>query len=259
MAREARKKSRTGIYFIHINWKENFKPFKDRNDYNFAINYLYISSLKYSCDIFAYSFDNLCARFIIQENIYENCPKFIQSFLSSFSSEINKKYQRRGGITKDRYISIPIEESSSLLQAVLFIHNTSSCHEHSSADEYVSNKTNGICERQKFFSIIGLSNKEFEEAKENLYSLPKEFIKTCKRDNAYLKKLIKDNFGIQANQIKNLEKNKRDKILKDLRLKYYLTIKEIQAITGISGGIIAAAGNTPKKKSPVKQDEIWLL
>lgn len=259
MARKPRIRSRNGIYLIYLDWAEKVLVIKDSTDFDTILRCLKSSCEKYNCEIYAYAFNKKYAGLILREHSIGNCSRFIQGFLSVYSSIYNKKYSHNGKTTKDRFKSIPIENISLLPPLSAYIHNLAENDLYSSKNEYFSGTASRLCETKTILALCGNSKSEFAEIHAELSEIPYEFKHDKKITDKELKNLISNIYNINPSEIKKLPKNERDKILGELRKNNNITICELQRITGISRGIITRSTKDNISKTIKPKEEIWLL
>ena len=257
MSRKPRLKSKTGIYIVYIKWADKLEIIKNDNDFISLTDCIRASCSKYEYKVYAYTFNKEYAGIVLRENTPEGCSRFIQSFLSAYSAFYNKKYSRSGKIIKDRFKSIPIENTSLLPEIAAYLHNLSENPVYSSIPEYFESKTI-LCDTDALLFLVNNSLEQFKKLHAEISGIPKEYRYSVKRNNKEICELIKNTVNIKPGEIKHLAVKERNTVLKTLRTDAHITIGELQKATGISRGIITRSVKNDEN-IPKSQDEIWLL
>lgn len=122
MPRKPRLLSSTGIYHTVLRSVNQHIIFEEDSDYQKFLYILRDSKKKYSIDIYAYCIMDNHIHMLIKSSP-ENLAPFFQSLGTRFAQWYNNKYARIGHLFQDRYFSTAIENDSSFLSALVYIHN----------------------------------------------------------------------------------------------------------------------------------------
>jgi len=284
MARKPRTISKSGIYFVYLKPVSGIKLFNNTDNFTAFIKFLSECSKKYTCSILSYCLNYKNAYLMIKEYESGQFSLFMRRLLSSYALYYNKNNSRSGSVTADRFKSIPIETVSDCINVSVFIHQNAET-EYSSLKEYI-NQQDGICDTSYILQSIADTHITAVYKFQDMLNRKSEFNYEPKtRQKLSDEKIIKViNKYADIEMLKNMPKEKRNNILKNLRTKENLSIGEIQRLTGISRGIITRAYNSKKtiknidKKKSIpdttnykirndvitekiteKKEEIWLL
>ncbi len=253
MARQARKKSTTGIYHIMMRGINRQNIFEDKAD---CIRFLH--TLKQYKEISGYQIYAYC---LMGNHVHlllkvgeEPLEQVMRRICGSYVYWYNWKYQRIGNLFQDRFKSEPIENDSYFLTALRYIHQNplkaglvkniedyqwSSIREYTHISELVDNN----CALKMF-------NADREKAVISFI----QFCKTVSNEQCLEmedKQLLSDPEAIDlikhvcqvkgASDLQKLDKAVRNEYLKKLKEEYHLSIRQIERLTGINRGIIFKA------------------
>ncbi len=249
MARQAREKSSTGIYHIMlrgVNRQTIFKDDEDRQKLFETFNkFKDISNFQ----IYGYCFMGNHIHALLKEDS-EPLSICVKRISSSFVYWYNLKYDRRGHLFQERYKSETVEDDTYFLTVLRYIHQNPvkaeiaknvSDYKWSSYQEYVSKP---IITDTKF------ALKLFSNDKEKAISYFKKFNNHQNEDKCLdydeREQLTDDEIralllqqGIDNNtHFLTLNKETRNKILKNLKLVEGVTIRQLSRVTGISKSVI---------------------
>lgn len=249
MPRKARKKSSTGIYHVMLRGINRQIIFTDKEDYEKLIQK--IEEYKELCqyEIYAFCIMSNHIHLLIKEG-KEDLGIVFRRIGASYVYWYNLKYKRSGHLFQDRYRSEAVENEDYFLKVIRYIHqnpikagitNDLKKYPWSSYNEYFGK--NGICDidyvlsqfaddKKKAINLFEVFNNE-ENSDECL-----EYEELRKIDDTEATNTIIKLAGIESPiQIQNFEKDKRDKVIKELKNKG-LSIRQIERLTGISFGVI---------------------
>ena len=250
MARQARKKSSTGIYHIMMRSINRKRIFKDQADYTRFIQ----TMKKYSgYRIYAYCLMGNHVHLLLKVG-KEPLEQVMRRICGSFVYWYNLKYQRIGNLFQDRFKSEPIENDKYFLTVLRYIHqNPLKAGLVKSIEDYQWSSIGEYSNSSKFvFTDFALQMFD-ADPKEAV----KSFIQFCnavsdddcldiedKRQlsDAEATDLIKNVCKvINVSDIKNLDKTTRNEYLRQLKKEYHLSIRQIERLTGINRGVVLNA------------------
>ena len=250
MSRPAREISSTGLYHIIFRGMNHQNIFEEESDY---IKLLEITSKvkeEMKFEIYAYCLMTNHVHIFIKEKNEADIKKIMLKLLSTYVGWYNRKYLRNGSLIGNRYKSEPIENDKYVFALIKYIHNNPKkagmeenlgTYEWSSYNDYLSNN-NTITD--SYFLLEMLSGNR-ETAKKLFIDQHEE--ETEKFSLSEGKKLTDDQIKRKIKKVLGSEdiailstkpKNERNEILRKLKEKERLTIREIERNTGISRGII---------------------
>ena len=249
MPRQAREKSRTGIYHIMlrgINRQTIFKDDEDRQKLFESFNkFKEISNYQ----IYGYCFMGNHIHALLKEDS-EPLSICVKRISSSFVYWYNLKYERSGHLFQERFKSETVEDDTYFLTVLRYIHQnpvkagiakTVSDYKWSSYQEYVNK---AIITDTKF--ALKLFSNDREKAIQQFEKFNNQHNKDKCLDYEEKKRLTDDEIralllqqGIENNtRFNTLDKETRSKVLKNLKLTEGVTIRQLSKITGISRSVI---------------------
>jgi len=121
MPRTARKISSTNIYHVVIRGIDRQILFNEVYDYKKYLEILEFYKEECSFDLFAYCLMSNHIHLLIKIN---SCPLFktFHKINTRYATWFNMKYQRMGPLQQERFYSEPIEEKTTFLNALRYIH-----------------------------------------------------------------------------------------------------------------------------------------
>ena len=242
MARQARKKSQSGIYHIMLRGINKQIIFYDEQDYIMFIKALQAAKKVSDFDIYAYCIMNNHVHLLIKEN-EEALGTVMKRIACKFVYWYNLKYERVGHLFQDRYRSEPVESDAYFLSVLRYIHqNPVKAGIVSQCKEYDFSSYNW------YFKDSKLINKEFAFGimkKEQFIAFHNEEEKRSILDIEEQRKKISDEKAHRAfititgcqnqEQFKKFEREKKKEYGKQL-LSIGLSIRQIVECTGLSKG-----------------------
>ena len=121
MPRQARKKSKTGIYHIMLRGINQQQIFEDAEDYNRFLDV--VKDCKEICEfeLYAYCLMGNHVHLLIHEH-KESIEQIVKRIGSRFVYWYNVKYQRKGHLFQDRFKSEPVEDQRYFSTVLVYIH-----------------------------------------------------------------------------------------------------------------------------------------
>jgi REP element-mobilizing transposase RayT len=252
MSRTARDISENGIYHIMLRGINRQTIFEDDWDIERLIDTVkrYKSVSKY--ELYAYCFMNNHVHFLMKET-EEPVSISIKRISSSYVFWYNKKYERCGHLFQERFKSEVIDSDEYFLTVLRYIHQNpmkagivkdNSGYRWSSYSEYMGN-TNIV--------DIDFALDMFSPDRGSALTLFREFNSQHNNDmcmendekvrisDTELRKRLIEIGIINLNELGQLEKCRRDELLKKLKSVNGVTIRQLSRITGISKSIIERA------------------
>ncbi len=272
MPRFPRDKSDTGIYHIMVRGINKMSLFQEKYDkYKFLE---IISNMKSQGEysLYAYCIMDNHAHLLVKEEV-DPISRSMKRICVSYSYYYNKKHKRVGHVFQDRFKSEKIETDEYLLECIRYIHNNPvkasmvsepKNHKYSSYNIYIGKDNNELdiietgfplsvfseCKKQAlrqfidFSTDIGIDN-NFIDVDVDVDVDVDEIGEMVSYDNRNPISAIEDILNHYDHTIgtisslKNLKE--RNLILKSIKEKTDISIREISKITGISKDIIHRA------------------
>ena len=254
MPRDAREKSKSGIYHIILRGINKQTIFEDEEDAVKFLQTLEHYKEKSGYKIYGYCLMGNHIHLLIKEEKDELGIVF-RRIGASYVYWYNWKYERVGPLFQDRYKSEVVEDDNYLLTVLRYIHQNPlkaglvrkiSEYRWSSYSEYLAEGRSGLVDEEDVLEI-------FHQDRDKSILMFKEFHQ-IKIDDVCLdineNKRIKDSEAIElvksicntphCKDIQKLEEVKRSKYLKMLKDRG-LSTRQIARITGISRGLILKA------------------
>ena len=249
MARQARKKSESGIYHIMLRGINRQQIFEDSEDcYKFlAILTEYKGVCKYR--LYAYCLMGNHIHLLLKEG-EEPLEQIFKRICGKFVYWYNAKYQRIGHLFQDRFKSEPVDTQEYLQTVIRYIHQNPvkaklckkvSDYPYSSYAEYFGD--GALIDADDILDIWPLD--EFRvlnetEVEEHCLEMPKEMRNHITDEKASV--LIRKVSGCaSASEFQGLDAVKRDKCLKNLR-ENGVSIRQLSRLTGVSIGVVRKIG-----------------
>lgn len=245
MPRQARKKSKSGIYHVMLRGINQQTIFQDEEDIDKFIQVLKECKAISGFKIFAYCLMSNHIHLLIKPEI-EPLEQIFKRIGSRFVYWYNIKYQRVGHLFQDRYKSEPIESDSYLLAVIRYIHQNpvkaGICkkvedYKYSSYREYI--KAASVVDSEFVFSMI--SKSEFE--KYNNTENDDEFLEVDNKPKIRLtdeqaKMIIKESSNCEnVGEFQKLNFDEQSKFV----VVFYengMSIRQISRLTGITKGMV---------------------
>ncbi len=249
MPRQARKKSESGIYHIMMRGINRQTIFRDKNDKKkFLLTLKYYKKIN-NFELYCYCLMNNHIHLLVKETS-ESISNFIKRISSSYVYWYNRKYERCGHLFQERFKSETVESEEYFLTVLRYIHQNPvkaglvknvEEYEWSSYNEYMKNAT---------ITDINFALDFFSSDRLKAIKLFEEFTNEKNEDKCldYEEKLrLKDDEvrgylainGIKnKDEINQLDKSKRNKIISKIKSIDGVTIRQLSRITGLSKSVI---------------------
>ena len=253
MARQARKKSATGIYhviFRGINKQVIFVDDEDRQKFLECLQY-YKANGQYL--VYGYCLMDNHIHLVIKET-EEDISCSMKRLGVRFVSWYNRKYKRCGHLFQDRFKSESIENEEYLLTVLRYIHQNPlkaglvkdlESFTYSSYGEYI--KKGPIIERDFVLALFSSQPAEAVNAFKK-FTLAASEIKCLDEYDSFLlsdedvKKLIQKEAKVEIpTALQSMEKAERDGLLRKVKAVKGISTRQIARLTGISQSVISRA------------------
>lgn len=249
MPRSVRTRSKSNIYHIMLRGINREDIFEDEKDIKRFLETLNKYKEVSGYNIFSYCIMNNHIHILIREQS-ESISDTIKRISSSYVFWYNKKYERCGHLFQDRFKSEAVESDEYFLTVLRYIHQNPvkagiskniSDYRWSSYREYIGNTE--IVDIDFTLDMFSHDRKKAIELFKNFNTQNNNDM--CLEDEEkvrvsdsevkdYLKKL-----GItDPKELRQLEKSKRDVIIKKTKLLKGVTIRQLSRMTGISKSVI---------------------
>lgn len=120
MARKARQRAESGVYYVRIDSADKL-IFIDDADGQVFLSQLEAAARDDFADLYAYCLLNEHIHLVVKEGLAGISP-MLQRTLSAYTLTYNKRYDREGKLFYDRFKSMPLEETADILDAVRYVH-----------------------------------------------------------------------------------------------------------------------------------------
>ena len=252
MPRQARKKSRTGIYHIMIRGINRQTIFETDEDYIKFIDTIQKSKEKSGFELYGYCLMGNHIHLLLRE-VKEPLSLSIQRMCSSFVYWYNWKYDRFGHLFQERYKSEVVENEAYLMTVLRYIHqnpikagitNSLTGYKWSSYREYVG-KQNVIDNKiilELFAKEKQLAQKEFEKFMNKVNEdICLDYEEKHRIADEEIIKQIEEKYGVKKGFFHLLERQERDKILKYLKTINGVTIRQLVRVIGVTKFMVEKA------------------
>lgn len=250
MPRVPRKKSKSGIYHIVMRGINRQTIFEDDEDCEKFIQTL--QKYKEVCEYELYSYCLMGNHLhILLKEGKEPLEQVMRRICGSYVYWYNWKYERVGNLFQDRYRSEPVEDDAYFLAAMRYIYqNPVKAGLTAYVGEYPWTNYNDYIRKNKMTDVnagLFMFSTNIEKAKKNFI----EYVE--KPDDAVCLdieekhrisdkdagKIIRDLCKIDhATDMQRFDILTRNSFLRELKERYYLSIRQIERLTGINRSII---------------------
>lgn len=245
MPRQARKKSKTGIYHIMIRGINRQMIFEEEDDYVKFFNTLLKVKEKSGFKIYGYCLMGNHVHLLLQEG-EESISLVIQRMCSSFVYWYNMKYNRYGHLFQERYKSEVVESESYLITVLRYIHQNPikagiidliEGYKWSSYHEYMHDQSS--IDTEFILELFGEQKKEarkkFEEyMRESNEDICLDYVERHRISDEKILKLIEEKYKVKKGSLHLLKDEEMDTILKELKAMNGITIRQLARVVGVS-------------------------
>ena len=245
MARQARKKSNSGIYHIILRGINRQQIFEDGEDYSKFLRILEECKAISKFEIFAYCLMNNHIHLLLKE-VKEPIEQVMKRITTRFVYWYNIKYQRSGHLFQDRFKSEPVESDEYFLTVIRYIHqNPIKAGICKNPHDYTFSSYGEFFKMQTFVDcgfVFGMIDKDdfikfnIENTFEQCLDVEEKTIIKVTDEKA--RKIIEKYSRCKnVSEFQALDVRTRDKCLKKLR-ESGLSIRQISRLTGVSFNIV---------------------
>jgi len=256
MARQARERCESGVYHIVTRGINRQDIFCDHEDYQRFLGTLEKVKID-KFDVYGYCLMSNHVHLLIHEKS-EEIHQIMKRICTSYAWWYNRKYQRTGYLFQGRYRSECVEDDEYLLTVIRYIHNNpvkagmvSKPEDYcwSSIQAYYGRPENPTGLTDVGF-ILGIFTEERSDAMHRFREhMRKEVHDTCldyevrgKKTDSEVKAEIEVMLdGDPLTTLQTIEKQKRDEILRRIKVVEGITLRQIARVTGLSQNIIFKA------------------
>lgn len=249
MPRDARNISKSGIYHIMIRGINRQDIFEDEQDIERLLETIrkYKGISKY--EIYAYCIMSNHIHLLIKE-MDEPISNSIKRISSSYVFWHNKKYERCGHLFQERFKSEAVENDEYFLMVLRYIHQNPmkaglvkdiSDYKWSSYSEYMEKAV--IIDIDFVLKMLSSDResaielfRSFNNQKNNDIIL--EIEEKARVSDSEVKELFLKLGVMDLKEFRQLEKSKRDEIIRKLKLITGVTIRQISRMTGVSKSVV---------------------
>lgn len=121
MARQARQRAESGVYYVLLRSKGNEIIFPSDSEAVLFLNCLKEEREKDFTEVYAYCLFNDAVHLVIKEGL-SGISRNIMRISSTYVSALNERYERSGPLFYDRFYSEPLEEDRDILLATRLVH-----------------------------------------------------------------------------------------------------------------------------------------
>lgn len=260
MPRQNRRLSKSSMYHVMLRGNERKEIFIDEEDKLRIIDTLEEKKRKQEYYLYAYCLMDNHAHLLIKEG-KDNISRAMKRIQTSYAYYFNKKYNRVGHVFQGRYRSEAIEDERYLLSVVRYIHNNpvhagmvknAAEYKWSSYNTYMNNSyvSNNIINRVEILKIFSEDEQKAlklfaEFTKENdkgtYIDLEEENQRELNRKTA--KDVVRVFLEAERKEMSDIKQDKvlRDKLIRILKEKSNVSIRQIAELIGVNRNIIQRA------------------
>lgn len=244
MGRQARQFSSSGFYHVVFRGINHQHLFEEENDFMYLYQTLKQLKIDIRFEIHAYCFMSNHVHILIREKQLGEISLIMKRLLTKYAMYFNKKYQRNGALVANRHKSTPVEVDEYFIPLVRYIHQNpvkAKCagriedYKFSSYQEYLQGST--LVETSFSLSLVGKDewirlHQIFEQEAFEVSG------KVNLNEEQIRRKIVQCTGGIEPHKIASWAKSERNELIRQLKEKEGLSIRQIERATGISRGIV---------------------
>lgn len=252
MPRQARQKSQSGIYHIILRGINKQVIFEDDEDREIFIGYLQQYKDVANYVIYGYCLMDNHIHLLMKEG-KESIGNTMKRIGVSYVSWYNRKYNRIGHLFQDRFKSEVVETDEYLLTVLRYIHQNPIKAGKKGLFNYKWSSYIEYIDQSKFIDtgfVLGI----FEEERERSITFFKKYMNEQADDHCIeinearritdeeAKKIIQKYGNVKIpTELQNMEKIKRDEIIRKIKEVDGVSTRQIARLTGISQSVISKA------------------
>lgn len=252
MPRQARKKSKTGIYHIMLRGINRQTIFEDAGDCLKFIETIKQNKEKSGFELYGYCLMGNHAHLLLREG-KESLSMSMQRICSSFVYWYNWKYDRYGHLFQERYKSEIVENEAYLITVLRYIHQNPvnaglaravAQYKWSSYHEYIYN--HNIVDTELILELFSKDEQTAKKEFKKYMNEPNEDICLHYKErhrivDEEMIKLIEDKYGVKRGFLHLVPRQEINIILKELKALDGFTIRQIVRVTGVSKYLVEKA------------------
>ena len=245
MARQARGLSATGFYHIVFRGINRQHLFEDESDFLYFLESLQHLKTEMAFELHAYCLMSNHVHLLIKESKMGDISLVMKRLLTKYAMYFNRKYERNGALIASRYKSQPVEVDEYFIPLIRYIHQnpikagivgTLEEYRFSSYRDYVRGGTLtdtafslGLLGRDEWLRLHQINTNDHFDVSGRINPSEEEI----------RRKILRCTEGSEPHEIAAWSKAERDTLLRQLKEKEGLSIRQIERATGISRGVIA--------------------
>jgi len=245
MARQARGLSATGFYHIVFRGINRQHLFEEDSDFLYFLESLQRLKTEMSFELHAYCLMSNHVHLLIKESKMGDMSLVMKRLLTKYAMYFNRKYERNGALIASRYKSQPVEVDEYFIPLIRYIHQNPikagmakllEEYRFSSYREYLHGGTLtdtafsfGLLGRDEWLRLHQVSGNDHFDVSGRINPSEEEI----------RRKILRCTKGSEPHEISAWPKTERDVLLRQLKEKEGLSIRQIERATGISRGVIA--------------------
>lgn len=252
MPRNAREKSESGLYHIMlrgINKQDIFEDDTDRERFVATlVRYKEISKF----EIYGYCLMNNHIHLLIRQNV-EPIGNLVKRICSSYVYWYNWKYERCGHLFQERYKSEAVENEGYLLTVLRYIHQNPvkagisknvKAYRWSSYNEYIMKPL--LVDTHFVLDILSSDKKTavdifVEHTNEQNEDRCMELYEKVRLNDDKVREYLEKLGVLCQSELQQMERSKRNEIIRGLKAMEGITIRQLSRVTGISKSVIDRA------------------
>ncbi|WP_094607944.1 hypothetical protein SPACI_048500 [Sporomusa acidovorans DSM 3132] len=245
MSRQVRKLSATGYYHIVFRGINHQSLFEGDSDFLYFIESLQQIKAEMAFEIHAYCLMSNHVHLLLKENKTGDISQIMKRLLTKYVMYFNKKYERSGALIASRYKSTPVVIDEYFIPLIRYIHqNPVKAGIVGKLEEYKFSSYRDYVQGGRLtdtgFSLSLLGRDEWVRLHQ--MSTDDDFDVSGKinlSEDEVRRKILRSTEGREPHEIAGWSKPERDAMLRQLKEKEGLSIRQIERATGISRGVIA--------------------
>jgi len=245
MARQARGLSATGFYHVVFRGINRQHLFEDESDFLYFLESLQRLKTEMAFELHAYCLMSNHVHLLIKESKMGDISLVMKRLLTKYAMYFNRKYERNGALIASRYKSQPVEVDEYFIPLIRYIHQNPikagivvklEEYRFSSYRDYEHGGTLtdtafslGLLGRDEWLRLHQINTNDHFDVSGRVNPSEEEIHR----------KILRCTEGSEPHEIAAWSKAERDTLLRQLKEKEGLSIRQIERATGISRGVIA--------------------
>ena len=245
MSRQARKISATGFYHIVFCGINRLHLFEEESDFLYFLENLQHLKGEMLFELHVYCLMSNHVHMLLKERQPGDISLIMKRLLTKYAMYFNRKYDRNGALISSRYKSVPVEVDEYFIPLICYIHQNPikagivtklEEYKFSSYREYL----HGGSLTDTAFSLGMLGRDEWLKLHQFITNHDFDVTgKTNITEEEIRRRIMQCTGGREPHEIASWPKAVRDHLIRQLKEKEGLSIRQIERVTGISRGVIA--------------------